>query len=47
MCVASIDLTEIELRSQPERDSLNHLSSYEAGSRFRCIVRGVMVGLVL
>jgi hypothetical protein len=38
---------EIELQLQPERDSLNHFSSYEAGSRFRCILRGVMVGLVL
>jgi hypothetical protein len=38
---------EIELQLQPERDSLNHFNSYEAGSRFRCIVRDVMVGLVL
>jgi hypothetical protein len=38
---------EIELQLQPERDSLNYFSSYEAGSRFRCIVRDVMVGLVL
>jgi len=38
---------EIELQLQPERDSLNRFSSYEAGSLFRCIVRDVMVGLVL
>lgn len=37
---------EIELQLQRERDSSNHFISYEAGSRFRCIIRDIMVGLV-
>jgi hypothetical protein len=38
---------EPQLQLQPERYLLNHFNYYEASSRFRCIVRVVIVGLVL